>query len=79
MSDIDRSSILPYAGICAVKCSTPILDRNSWANPNVPSSGERSRKPCMRTTGKYKDAANKIYSVLNTISHGNHRERTHTF
>jgi len=77
MSDIDRSSMLPYAGICGVKYATSILYRNSWANFNVPSSGEVSLKPCMSTTGKRKGAAN-IYSLLNITSQtGRETERTH--
>jgi len=60
MSDIDRSSILPYAGIFGVKYTTSILYRHSWADLNVPSSGEVSLKPCMSTTGKRKGAAKDI-------------------
>jgi hypothetical protein len=79
MSDFDRSSILPYAGIFGVKYTTSILHRHSWADLNVPFSGEVSLKPCMRTTGKRKDAA-KIYSLLITASHwqtSREKERTH--
>ena len=77
MSDIDRSSILPYAGIFGVKYATSILYRNSWANFNVPSSGEVSLKPCMSTIGKRKGAA-KIYSLLNIASQtSREKERTH--
>ena len=79
MSDIDRSSILPYAGIFGVKYTTSILYRHSWADLNVPSSAEVSLKPCISTTGNRKRAA-KIYSLLNTASHwhtSREKERTH--